>query len=196
MLNLRLSLINRYGRTCWGASSTCLRRIVEPAYADKRGIPRGGWAPRLVSGWFSWITSVIYILIYVLSLKASSSNACNRDADSPLPNARMVSIEFHPSITPGPQDNTVSENECFWHEVKRNIYTNQDYFFAGHLNGYAIWPIPWPWYFSNNRKWCWKTGTWLLQRRGNKWSLWARVLPNFDSWLWPHIFKLGKRNMF
>ena len=36
---------------------------------------------------------------------------CNRDPASPLPNARRVSIEFHPNITN--EDNTVSE-EFTW----------------------------------------------------------------------------------
>ena len=45
------------------------------------------------------------------ALRNTYEDQCKRDPASPLPNARRVSIEFHPNITN--EDNTVSE-EFFW----------------------------------------------------------------------------------
>ena len=35
--------VQRNGKTTWGAVSTSLRRMVSAAYADGKGVPRGGW---------------------------------------------------------------------------------------------------------------------------------------------------------
>ena len=87
--------------------------MVPPAYADNIEIPRGGWAPGPVEGVKA--AMLTYNLIYSCrstSISASSSNTCIRDADSPLPNARLVSLDFHPDVPV--EDDKVRENDYIW----------------------------------------------------------------------------------
>ena len=64
-------------------SSTAFNRIVDPAYADGQGIPRGGWESAVEGG---------------TSTGGGGPNPpCNRGADVLLPNPRKVSTVLHPA---------------------------------------------------------------------------------------------------
>ena len=114
------------------------------------------------------------------ALRNTYEDQCKRDPASPLPNARRVSIEFHPNITH--EDNTVSE-EIIWGMTSKRC--NCSHQFTGYSNGDAIWPVPWPW--SNTDHWI--RGQWLLRR--GCWALCTWLLPHTLCWLRPNICQPG-----
>jgi hypothetical protein len=91
--------------TLWGSSSTHFRRLLDPAYASANSVPRGGYTSATDTCERTGNNS-----------QKTFSAPCKRDPGSLLPNARRVSIEFHPDTVA--EDTTVSQSRLFYNSVR------------------------------------------------------------------------------
>ena len=75
-----------------------------------------------------------------LSGSRNSGGSCRNDPSIPLPNARTISIEFHPDVSN--EDVGVSHSKHDTHKCHKASVDPAKFLFLGHPNGDAVWSIP------------------------------------------------------